>query len=366
MLSPLRDLGRDNHKFLGLTPKAIRFRRYATTRKTQLQKVRDAIPSLETHMFFCQHQIRSRQSGVTQRRRRRDRFARRGQSLVEFAVVALVVYMLLAAILTFGHALYVAQGLQTAADLGAREISRTPLPAEMTFEDAIKNDVVRERVFDEAWLVVNLTEFYQNFDPPNGEQTSVFRHLVPQMPPLNQQLATLMIVEERDVNGDGTVERVLRYPGALLPADPEISPPGTLEYPNWVVPTLSVQIPLVSRTDGVETGLKFIPVVEEIKPSDSDSPFSLSSDSRGVVALRINYPFQSASMSSFSHDEEHSEFPFEPTIGRPNVANEAESVAPGTYAGANGLGVQLALGQRVRPYRRVISAQAIYRREIFE
>jgi Flp pilus assembly protein TadG len=37
---------------------------------------------------------------------------RSGQSLVEFAVVALVLYMLLAAILTFGHALYVAQGLR--------------------------------------------------------------------------------------------------------------------------------------------------------------------------------------------------------------------------------------------------------------
>ena len=69
---------------------------------------------------------------------------RRGQSLVEFAVVALVVYMLLAAILTFGHALYVAQGLQTAADLAAREISRTPLPATSTFDDALDDaDVTR-------------------------------------------------------------------------------------------------------------------------------------------------------------------------------------------------------------------------------
>ncbi len=45
---------------------------------------------------------------------------RAGQSLVEFALVALVLYMLLAAILTFGHMLYVAQGLQGAADLAAR------------------------------------------------------------------------------------------------------------------------------------------------------------------------------------------------------------------------------------------------------
>ena len=61
---------------------------------------------------------------------RERRVVRRGQSLVEFAVVALVIYMLLAAILTFGHLLYVAQGLQQAADLAAREISRTPLSAD--------------------------------------------------------------------------------------------------------------------------------------------------------------------------------------------------------------------------------------------
>ena len=55
--------------------------------------------------------------------------SRRGQALVEFAVVCLVVYMLLAAILTFGQWLYSAQGLQQAVDVAAREISRTPLPA---------------------------------------------------------------------------------------------------------------------------------------------------------------------------------------------------------------------------------------------
>ena len=41
-------------------------------------------------------------------------------------------------------------------------------------------------------------------------------------------------------------------------------------------------------------------------------------------------------------------------------------VYAGTYGGQYGLGEQGALGRRVRPYRRVISAQAIYRREVFE
>ena len=93
---------------------------------------------------------------------------RRGQSLVEFALVALVVYMLLAAILTFGHALYVAQGLQAAVEVGSREISRTPLPANITLDNpahdsepgALHHDDVRSRIFDEAFLVIDLNAFY--------------------------------------------------------------------------------------------------------------------------------------------------------------------------------------------------------------
>ncbi len=61
---------------------------------------------------------------------------RRGQSLVEFAVVALVLYMILAAILTFGHAIYAAQGLQTAADLAAKEDTHAPLPTDDSIESA--------------------------------------------------------------------------------------------------------------------------------------------------------------------------------------------------------------------------------------
>ena len=130
--------------------------------------------------------------------------------------------------------------------------------------------------------------------------------------------------------------------------------------------------------------IRWVPVVEEI-PSDGDeSSFSIASPERGIVALRINYPFQSASMSSFQTNPAE---PFEPTIGNPNVADDGSVTetnvgerpgeltnAPltdgenyaGTYGGQYGLGAQGALGQIVRPYRRVISAQAIYRRELFQ
>jgi hypothetical protein len=298
------------------------------------------------------------------------RRAHHGQSLVEFALVALVVYLLLAAILTFGHALYVAQGLQQAADLGAREIARTPLPAEATFEEVFANgSLARDgaNIYSEDYLVFDLDTL--------GPNQSFFQDVVPTWPLLNQQLAALMIVHS-SIPG----QRLLRYPGALLTSD--TTPSG-----------FTVGIPLVVGRDaaGVEF-IRWIPVVEEIESNADPDPFPLSSNRRGIVALRINYPFQSASMSSFRSNPAGS---VEPTIAFPNTADDGAvtvvdgseppggllDAAPlivdgkytGTYGGAFGLGAQGALGSEpltggrpVRPYRRVISAQAIYRREIFE
>jgi hypothetical protein len=312
---------------------------------------------------------------------------RRGQSLVEFALVALVMYMILAAILTFGHALYVAQGLQQAADLGAREISRTPLPVitpdgePFTFDHALDDPKVRDRIFNPHYLVVDLdTIVGQNFFPD----------VVSNWPVLNQQLATLMILDRPVI--DGVRRNLLRYPGALLK-----TVDGTPEF--------TVGIPIVSERneDGIET-IRWVSVVEEIEPTDPThprhNPFTLQSELRGIVALRINFPFQSASMSSFRRDPTADDYPFEATIGRPNAADDfsvgvsappppdgtsltdagltqtladGTVVYAGTYGGQYGLGAQGALGSQamtggrpVRPYRRVISAQAIYRREVFE
>ena len=286
---------------------------------------------------------------------------RSGQSLVEFATIALVMYMLLAATLTFGHALYVAQGLHSAADLAAREIARTPLPATTTLETVL-GDGSLDSIYDSDFLVFDVDTL--------GPNENFFADVVGSWPPLNQQLATMMIADQPDFDGDGTADaNLIRYPGALL--SDASTPTG-----------FTVGIPLITgrAPDGTET-IRWVPIVEEIESATNSDPFSVDSDQQGVVALRINYPFQSAAMSSFQPNVAG---PFEPTVGSPNAAtgvNELNAadrpggllaqplqggeVYAGTYGGTYGLGAQGALGQVVRPYRRLISAQAVYRREVF-
>jgi hypothetical protein len=302
---------------------------------------------------------------------------RRGSVLVEFALIALAMYLLLAAILTFGHAFHGAQGVQQAADVAARELSRTPLPAgdAYTLEHVLYGNAnadvqlvpVRQNVFDQHYLILDL-------DTLHGRTT--LEELIGDLPVVNRQLVPLMISDT--VSG----RRVLRYPGAVF-VDSDASDNPANPPPSGLL----VGVPLVrSRADdGTET-IDWVRVIEEIESADNPDPFLITSSQRGLVALRVNYPFQSASMSSFRPNPAG---PFEPTIGEPNVSNDAgvtvidqDGFSPtgaqtasdfdfGPYSGEFGLGRQAAFGSPVlagelgvRPYRRLITAQAIYRREV--
>ncbi len=278
------------------------------------------------------------------RRRRGHRCARRrGQSLVEFALVALVLYLLLAAILTFGHMIYCAQGLQQTADLLARELSRTPLPADVTLAEALEDEGVRQSIFDPRYLVLELSQ-------PTGEGEITFQTFdgekrLGDLPLVNQQLYPLMISDQ--IEG----RRVVRYPGLVIDADEGYT----------------VRIPVESGD-----GWVLRDVVEEIVDSQGAGPFSIASPHRGVVALRILYPYQSATMTGYQGRDD----PFwRPSPGDPLEPVEAEDpglggiesdLDYGPYAGAGGLGRQAAWAREVRPYRRVLAAQAVYRREVFE
>lgn len=282
--------------------------------------------------------------------------SQRGGVLIEFAFLSLVFYVLVALVVDIGRMIVSAQVLQDAARVAARELSLVPLPAAMTFEEALEDPTVMAQVFNPDFLVIDQDAFSSDEE---------FQDFLGQLPAVNQMLRPLMIFEQ--IGG----RRLLRFPGALL-NDPLAST------------GLSVAIPrVVARgSDGVET-IQWVPVLEEI----TNGSFSLAvadpenpPPQRGLVAVRINYPFQAATLSGF---QQSSEGLFEPNLTNRIQAddtsveaiNEPPSGTPfevgelpevGTYGGIYGLGGQLAFaGETLRPYRKLLSAQAISRREVF-
>jgi hypothetical protein len=192
----------------------------------------------------------------------------------------------------------------------------------------------------------------------------------------------------------------VRYPGALLADDAGLACSAIGPYGEASPTGFAVGIPLLNRDNGGES-VTWVSVLQEIRPAqDSDcparGPFSLvylaaqddcgpldadPSATRGVAAVRVNYPYQAAMLSGFRPSAPTVSDPIPPNIGNPILADDGSiqetNVPPGgllddggsvgAYAGPYGLGRQLALaGQVVRPFRRLVSAQAIQRREVFE
>ena len=318
-----------------------------------------------------------------------------GSALVEFALVSFALYLILAGVIDFGRLMVSANALQDAARLAARELATAPIRANVTFDYALSCDAatdtnclvdLKSRVFDPACLVVNLD------DPAVAADLDGY---FAAMPVVNRALRVLMI-------GDLSQQNLLRYPGALLADDnggvcSAVGPNGQAAATGF-----TVGIPLVESRGGTgaET-IRWVPVVQEIRAAQdsgcpSRGPFSLvylsNEDDcgpldvdplpdRGLAAVRINYPFQAAMLSGFQPAAPTSIDPIPPNISLPILADDSsveqtnaapgglieDATAAGTYAGPFGLGRQLALaGKTLRPFRKLFSAQAIYRREVFE
>jgi len=264
-------------------------------------------------------------------------------------MIALVMYLLLAAMFEYGRAIYVAQSLQSVADLAARELAHTPFAPTLTLPEALDHlrSDSNNRLYSEDYLVIELGD--RSFEQVLAD---------PDLPLVNQQLVPLMFKEKV-----GGVD-YLRYPGALVTST--TSPSG-----------YTVKIPYLSVVGDAET-IDWHDVVEPVSETDS---FSIASQDRGVVAVRINYPFQAASMSSFpssggdgfpnTADDGAVSNPGVPAGGTPVAPDAAPagrygSAVSGTaYSGQYGLGAHGAMGKRARPFRKIISAQAVYRREVF-
>ena len=303
---------------------------------------------------------------------------RRGQALVEFAVVAIVLYLLLAAILTFGMLLYGAQTLQQAAHFAARELARTPLPAEMGFEQALQHDRVRQHVYSEDFLAIEI-------DPEEMNENETILDYVDRLgiPPVNRMLLPLMFVDTVE-NG---AKMLLRYPGALLTCSD--APSGyTVRIP--IVRYASSQDDVAGPDEAIVSWRRVLEGRRRQPSEDLPDAFSVASPERGLVVLQLHYPYQSAVMSGFRRRQDLSAphpddpllpiraddnlpgapLPEEGTLTAPDVPGASDDwdapIAGHPYSGPYGLGRQAAWGTEVRPFRRVLSAQAVARREVFD
>jgi hypothetical protein len=276
---------------------------------------------------------------------------RRGSILVEFALVSLAFYLILAGTLEVGRMITSAQIVQNAARTMARELALLPLPATMTFEEALDCPTVRARIFDRTKLAVLLP------DDLAAETNS--------WPTVNRILLPLMVVNQV---GD---EQYLQFPGAVV----DYTPLGGTAFRTVRVPQV------VSRgADGVET-IRWVDVIEEIRFVATDptsGAFSMLSTGPelGLVALRVNCPYQAATMSAFQPVDVTDPDPTNEAIlandGGVTVQNsfgtapvDSGPSSGGIYDGPYGLGKFYALNKEVRPFRRLISGQAVFRREVF-
>ena len=288
--------------------------------------------------------------------------ARRGQALVEFALVAFALYLIVAAMLTFGRAIFVAQALQQTADVMSHELARTPLPPASTLDAALATPEVQASLFDENDLDLNITD-WSTAAPGSALGNETLDQYLSQptqaraaVPLVNRLLAPLMIIDQR---ADGVH---LWYPGAYPQADG-----------HWYVNVLH------------GTGGGFLPyrVIEPLANTTAGTtdlfPLTLDTNnavSGGMAAVRLNYAFQSAALSAVSYTTAGGAAPVGIPVGQTGVENHyitaptGETFDPGTtrgglYGGANGLGQQIVAGMIARPFQRLISGQAVYRREVF-
>jgi hypothetical protein len=277
--------------------------------------------------------------------------------LIEFAIIAFIFTLLLAAVLTFGLLLHGANVIHQAADVGAMEFARSPAGPTEEFQTALQSS----GLYQEADLVLL----------PGTD---------PRTLPLINQLLYPVYIYDPDINR-------VRYPGTLVTN-------GDGDQ--------TVLIPIVGSRDpstGAETISEWRLVVEEVKSNDN-GPYSIVAEDPanpnfmpGMVALRINYPYQSGAMVAYMQQDGDGAFvlPAE-TLGRDNLVNipvqardgsvtENATLPPGytlvspspnptfgasPHRGTYGLGEAQALRYTVRPYRKVLTAQAVYRREVFE
>ena len=310
-----------------------------------------------------------------ERSRGQDTRRRSGGILVEFCLSVMALWLIAAAIVDLGRAFSAAHLLQSAARSAAREIALDDETAwNASFQTAL------ERVFDPNYLVVDAScledRALRDGTTPDFELREALQGRV-----LNLALKPLMIFEDVQLSGQRT--RLVRYPGALLNSG-QGDVEGTCAREDF-----TVGIPEINDE---QSRIEMWPVVAELfQGSYSLEPSSASSIPPGTATLQLRYPFQAVALSAWQvvdgfnrplRVSENDGYQADlDALGegvstldaldarqsdgalRAYAQNDLGQTLP-VYGGRLGLGVQGVLGQEVRPYRRVITAQAMAPREI--
>ena len=301
-------------------------------------------------------------------RRCLTRRSRHGQALLEMAFLIPLIVILIGGTISFGLFFFQANVTQQAVDVGAQEISRFPFPPEGTLglgdlnidtsdPTILANDPqFKEQIYDEQFLFIRDDEWVNTFPS--------FNAFVAELPLLNRLLVSVMIRDSSFPEG------VTRYPGAVVTNSAGEE---------------TVLIPIVAYdfATGAESLVEWVAPVEEILTSSGNGPYSLdatdpsTSFMPGMVAIRINYPAQSATLANRTGvsaevitDADDASISDGDTGSNYSLAVGAESGVADTtiHSGRFGLGRQAAFLREagVRPFRRVLSVQSIYRREVFQ
>ena len=297
----------------------------------------------------------------------------RGAVLAEFALLGFVVWLLLAGVLEIGRALTAQQLIQHASRTMAREMARLPLPSNLSFPAAVREDAFRNAVLNPDFLVIDSALLARCSVPDFGLAGHEVQldALFDRLPIGNQLLRPLMIADRR---GDS---QMIRYPGALLV---RATPPGPAcdEGSQYAVG--------IAELNSATGAVTWHGVVEQHGGGPgSGRDFPLAGG--GWVGLRVNYPFQSAGLLAAE-----STGVTDPRSGRetqrvvdadaaisddPTTFAELPGVLAGggaeggAYAGSRALGRLYSIPdadgepRAVRPFRRLLSANAGFRREVF-
>ena len=176
-------------------------------------------------------------------------------------------------------------GVQQAADLAARELAETPLPATDTFAQALQDPGVQQRIFDERYLVLTIDS-----NPAGSAATYNNGHPIGDFPVVIQQLIPMMIYDQLVVPNSYAPDRRVALSGRGLhrPQPRSCANPPASGY--------LVRIPILTYPPAPRcehwTTVGWVPVLEEIPSSSTSSSFPVNSAQQGLVALRLNYPYQ--------------------------------------------------------------------------